>query len=177
MSEKRPKKPPLAGRIDKLFRVLKAKRFRPSTDDAGLSEKDAAMKKLVKLFTKASAVAFEKAGLDVDEDEDWKFLARIFCAAVYGGRGRGHPKKWSRKKLRRLLADIGDVQAQHPTFSEEKSCGELIRKSGKQYNKVTNARTLRRVLQAAKRQNLGSEIDPLESVGLLAGVSKLSKKK
>jgi hypothetical protein len=170
------KKPSLRKRIDIIFRALKAKHSRSSVNDLSGPKKDRAIKKLNKLLAKSSAVAFEKAGLDVDKDEHWRLLTLLFCAAVYGGPGRGHPKKWSTKKLRRLLADIGDVKAEHSTFSEEKSCGELIRKNGKQYNKVTNARTLRRLLQVAKRQqSLSREIASLKSVELLAGVPKLNK--
>ena len=166
-------------RIDEILRAVKAFNSRVPADGVRQRRKKTkTTKQLVRRLVRASAIAFEKAGLDVDKDEDWKTLALFFSAAVFGGRGPGHPKKWSTKTLQRLLVDFSKIQAKHPDLSEEDCCKELIRESGRQYNKVDNAKTLRRALQNAKRQErVNREIALLESRVVLAGVSKLTKKR
>jgi len=131
----------------------------------------------LELFEKASATAFEKTGLDPENDDDWKTLALFFSLAVFGGPSPGQPKRWPSSKLRRLLTDYAKIHAKHPNFSEEKCCGELIRDGGGQYNEVENAKTLMRVLQTAKReQSFERQMASLNSDDVLAGVSKLKKK-
>lgn len=166
-------------RIDVLLRALKVLKSRVPGDGVWQRRKKTkTAKRLAGRLVRASDIAFEKAGLDVDKNEDWKILAVFLSAAAFGARGPGHPKKWTKKKLRRLLADFGNIHAKHPDFSEERCCKELIQESGGQYNKVDNAKTLRRVLQTAKRQeSLSRQIDSLESGEVFAGVSKLTKKR
>lgn len=164
-------------RIDVIFRAVKV--FNSRALDNGVRRErkiTRTTERLTRRLVNSAAIAFEKTGLDIDNGDDWKTLALFFSAAVFGGRGRGHPKKWSRKRLQRLLIDFSNIRAKHPGFSEERCCEELIRESGKQYNKVDNGKTLRRVLQTAKRQqSLNRQIASLESHGVLSGVSKLPK--
>ena len=173
------KKVPLRKRIDVILNVQRASTERALKGGVKKGHaKPRINKKLVKILMRATAKAFEKAGLDVDSDDDWKTLAALLSAAAFGGRDRGQPKKWSKKKLRRLVVDVANIQAKHPTFSEENCCKELIRESGGEYNKVSNAETLRRVLQTAKLQSsLSSQIASLKSAPIVAGVSKILKGK
>jgi hypothetical protein len=170
------KKLSLKKRLDELFTMLKEKNTRRPDD--GVKQQRKKKRAVIRLLAKPLNTAFEETGLDAENDDDWKKLAVFLSAAVFGGRGPGHPKRWSTKKLRRLTAEFDKIRVKHPSFTEERCCKELIRESGGEYNKVTKATTLRRVLQTAKRQqSLEREIASLKSNDGLAGVSKLTKGK
>jgi hypothetical protein len=117
------------------------------------------VRKLAHILEKPISNAFEKSGLDIDNDQDWKKLLIWILAAVYGGKGRGQPKIWSTKNLRKLQRDIDTIKIQRPGLTELDYCKQLIRESENgQYNGKGNAKTLRRVLQNAKRVNKDAQL-------------------
>jgi hypothetical protein len=94
-------------------------------------------------------ITFNKAGLDVENDEHWRRLALLFCAAIYG-KSPGTPKKWKKKDLRQLLHDVNELKGRKPEKSDKEYCAELCGCDGYGRHKVQNPRTLRRVLQTAQ---------------------------
>jgi hypothetical protein len=122
------------------------------------------VQKLAGMLEKPIGNAFEKSGLDIDNDQDWKKLLIWILAAIYGGKGPGQPKKWSTNKLRKLQQEIDNIKNQHSGHLKELDCCKrLIRKSeNNRYNGVGDAETLRRVLQNAKR--VSKDVQLLASV-------------
>jgi hypothetical protein len=120
-------------------------------------------RRLARKLERPIGKAFEKSGLNIENDQHWRKLVVLFCVAVYGARGPGQPKKWSKKKLRRLLHDIAVVKVQHPNETEQKWCELLIKIHKNKYHNVEKAKTLRRVLQTAKRLEQDDQL--LASIG------------
>ena len=147
------KKMSIKKRLEAIFEVTKPAPD-GTTGEEPLSERDKAkrVQQLGRMLEKPVRTAFKKAGLDFFNDAHWKGLLVVLAAAVYGGRGPGHPKSWSRRKLRKLRDDVAKIRAEHPGDSELECCKRLIRKSeNHRYNNVEKATTLRRILQTAKQ--------------------------
>ena len=87
-----------------------------TTGEEPLSEMDKAkqVQQLARKLEKPIRTAFKKAGLDFFNDAHWKGLLMFFALAVYGGKRPGHPKNWSRRKLRKLRDDVAKIRAEHP---------------------------------------------------------------
>ena len=104
-------------------------------------------KKIGKILGRATKSAFEKAGLDIDNTEDWGFLLPLLAWAIYG-KDPGHPKRWNKKELRRLKADVAKLRSQTPALTEADCCKQL---SADIHYVGLTAPTLRRRLQQAKK--------------------------
>ena len=63
-------------------------------------------------------MAFKKARLDIGNDVHRMVVLLALASAVYGRKGPGRQKKWSKKKYRRLLERIAKIKAEHPGFTE-----------------------------------------------------------
>jgi hypothetical protein len=118
-----------------------------------------AAKVLAQKLRKPIRMAFKKARLDFGNDGHRVFVLATLALAVYAGRGPGQPKRWTKRKLRRFRKRISEIQAEYPNDKEEACCERLLSKSKKhRYNKVHNAKTLRRVLQTAKRLDQDAQL-------------------
>lgn len=107
-----------------------------------------------RLLYKPLKRAFADAGLNMRVDGDWKTLSIRLAAVMYGGRGPGQPKRWTKKRLRKLVEQIDKIKLEYGKLklSELECCRRLINKSaGGLYNGVGKSTTLRRRLQQAKR--------------------------
>jgi hypothetical protein len=62
-----------------------------------------AARKTQQILDRATKAVFEKAGLNINDGEDWKFLLLWLAWAIYG-KNPGRSKSWTKKELRRLLA-------------------------------------------------------------------------
>jgi hypothetical protein len=134
----------------------------PTNSSSTLSEEEASsktVKQLVWEFGRPVRTAFKKARLDIRNDYHWKILLLTLARAVYSNKGPGKPKTWSNKKLRRLLKDVAEMKTKYPHDAELECCERLIEESpDHHYNDVDNAKTLRRVLQAAKRLHKDAQL-------------------
>jgi hypothetical protein len=143
--------------IDEWFKAMKPHRARgnsqlaPPTPDAQ-QRRQKRTRKLFRLLVKPLKKAFGRSGLDINNEKDWTQLLVLLAFAVYGGRDRGQPKRWSRKKLRRLRDDVAQIKANNPNLSEEKCCKQLLEDHHRRYG--VTVRTLRRKLQDAKKLDL-----------------------
>jgi hypothetical protein len=145
-----------------------------TTSNERLSERDKAnvTRRLARKLRKPLRTAFKKAGLDFFNDAHWQRLLMYFVVVIYGGRGPGHPKTWSKRKLRQLREDVATIKAKHPRDSELECCARLKRESGRRrYD--SKATTLRRLLQTAKK--LDKDVQLLAAPRDDATISDLSK--
>jgi len=108
---------------------------------------DKTRRKSVRLLRKPLRTLFKKAGADINNDDDWYELLSFIAWAIYS-KDPGHPKKWTKKKLRRLLADVTELKSSNRNLNEEACCKELT--SRPRYSDIT-VPTLRRQLQQAKK--------------------------
>jgi hypothetical protein len=81
-------------------------------------------------LARPSDLAFKKAKLDSGNKEHWIQLTFQLAWTVFGTRGPGAPKSWTKKRLRRLLADVRNIKIDDPRLSELKRCTQLV-KEGK----------------------------------------------
>ena len=146
--------------LDEMFKITKP---RPVGGDSQLAlaalngqwhqRRAKRTRKLARLLAKPLNTAFKRSGLDVDNEKHWKQLLVLLALAIYGGKGRGQPKQWSRKELRRLRNDVARIKADNPTFSEEECCKQLLKGRNSRY--AVKFSTLRRKLQDAKKRRGG----------------------
>jgi hypothetical protein len=128
-------------------------------------------------FAEPVTTAFEKAGLNIENLGHWVKLAIYLSAAVYG-KEAGQPTSWSFEKYGRLLNDIDEIKAAHPSDNELECCRKLLSRNSGTYNEVKRPQTLRRVLQNAKKWRMIEEKVPhlvSKGVGPLE-ILKASKK-
>jgi hypothetical protein len=128
-------------------------------------------RKLARLLAKPLDKAFERSGLDADNDKHRTQLLVLLAFAVYGGRDRGQPKKWSRKRLRRLKKDLDQIKANNPSFSEAQCCEQLLKDRNSRYTGKPS--TLMRRLQDAKK--LDQEDQLIAASGEESVLSEISK--
>ena len=117
-------------------------------------------KKLANKVYQCLARAFEAAGRDIDREEDWKFVTMWLAVSVFAGRDVGHPLKWNRKRMLRLIGDVektkADRRAKGLSESDLECCRELLKQApyikfkGNKYKNYT-ASALRRRLGEARR--------------------------
>lgn len=121
---------------------------------------------LAMAYEKPVNMVFEKLGYNIENIEHWMKALIFLCAAIYG-KGRGQPTMWSWERCNRLLKDIADVRAAHPKYSELMCCLELVRRSPeRKYDGISNAQTLRRAFQSAKKwKELSKRINNLARKG------------
>ena len=109
-----------------------------------------AARKIQRILDRATKVVFKKTGLNINDIEDWKLLLPWLAWAMYG-KNPGHPKVWTKKALRRLKADVTQLQSKEPNLTEDDCCEQLITEIYYLDMGVTKASTLRRRLQQAKK--------------------------
>jgi hypothetical protein len=136
----------------KRFEAMSAIMPRPERTDATRGP-DPANERLVRKIARKLArpldLAFKNAKLDSGNKKHWPLLTVQLAWAVYGTRGPGAPKSWTKKRLRGLRADVRNIKTDDPRLSELECC-KLLVKEGKYTETAT---TLRRVLQTAKKQD------------------------
>jgi hypothetical protein len=111
--------------------------------------------------------AFKEAELNVDDQADRDQLLVWLAWAVYGGKSAGAPRKWTPKKQRLLLTDVRALQTANRGLSETVCCDRLSEGKGADGRyKGIKSRTLRRVLQNAKRLDRKAKVlaTPLQEV-------------
>jgi hypothetical protein len=141
----------------KKFEAMSAVMPRPERTDAARGPdlaKGRLVRKIARKLARPLDLAFKNAKLDSGNKEHWPLLTIQLAWAVYGTRGPGAPKSWTKKRLRRLLADVRNIKIDDPRLSELECC-KLLVKEGKYKETAT---TLRRVLQTAKKRDKESRL-------------------
>jgi hypothetical protein len=141
----------------KRFEAISAIMPRPERTDAARGPDPAngrLVRKTALKLARPLDLAFKKAKLDSGNKEHWIQLTFQLAWTVFGTRGPGAPKSWTKKRLRRLLADVRNIKIDDPRLSELKCCTQLV-KEGKYKETAT---TLRRVLQTAKKREEESRL-------------------
>ena len=140
----------------KIVRALK-RRQRQTARDAQQQEKSndnsssRYLKEIGQILNRATKTAFKKAGLDVDDSKDWDLLLPWLAWAIYG-KTAGRTKRWNKRELRQLNANVVKLRSKNTTLTEADCCRELT--NYPDYLGL-KARTLLRRLQQAKK--LGSK--------------------
>jgi hypothetical protein len=141
----------------KIVRAFTRRRRRTAHDDQQQETSNDAppskyLKKIDRILNHATKAVFKKAGLNIDDTEDWGLLLPWLAWAMYG-KNPGHPKRWNKKELRRLLADVAELRSKNTTLTEAACCAQLITDIHYLDMGVTKD-TLRRRLQQAKKLDL-----------------------
>jgi hypothetical protein len=122
----------------------------PVGSDKHATELDGIARNLVR----ASDKAFKRFGLARNNPEHQLWLLHWLAFAIYGGKGPGHPRKWTTKTHDLLLEDIKRLSCEKPELKEGALCRELCSgKSKLERYAGVNPATLRRRLQDAKKAN------------------------
>jgi hypothetical protein len=116
--------------------------------------KDKLALKIARKLARPLALAFKKAELDSGNKKHWPLLTVQLAWAVYGTRGPGAPKSWTKKRLRGLLGNVAKIKSDYPRRSEVECC-KLLVKNGTYRQTAT---TLRRMLQTAKKRERESRL-------------------
>ncbi|MGP0092178.1 MAG: hypothetical protein ACLPKB_19810 [Xanthobacteraceae bacterium] len=103
--------------------------------------------------------AFEKAGLDLDNEEHRLQMLIWLSYAVYGRARGGAPRQWTPERHQHLLRSVNELRARDPKLKETECCDLLSkgRGGGGQY-KGRKGETLRRVLQRVKDLQEDAEV-------------------
>jgi hypothetical protein len=117
----------------KIFKIvsLGLRSMRDNKDSREVEGTFPAGKKITKKFNQLVNRAFRDGGLNRKRKDDWDVLTISLVIAVYaGGDGPGAPTKWTKAKLRRLLADVETKRkeiwkSKRPT--DQDCCDELIK--------------------------------------------------
>ena len=110
------------------------------------------VRKIDRILNRATKAVFKKADLNINDNEDWKFLLPWLAWAIYG-KNPGHPKTWNKRELLRLLTDVAALQLKKPNLIKSACCAELIKNNLHYLGMGVTAATLRRRLQEAKKLN------------------------
>ena len=97
-----------------------------STEDEDLPK---VAKVLEQIFRKPTRMAFKKAKLDIGNDGHRMWVLSSLAFAVYGGRGPGQPKRWTKRKLRRLRKRISEDPSDTRTTKKKRVAQRLLRKN------------------------------------------------
>ena len=109
-----------------------------------------AAEKIQRILDRATKAVFKKTGLDINDTQHWQLLLPWLAWAIYG-KNAGRPKRWTKKELHGLRADVTRLQSQNIKLTELACCEQLIKDIHYLDFKVTEATTLRRRLQQAKK--------------------------
>jgi hypothetical protein len=115
--------------------------------------------------------AFEKAGLDLDNEEHRLQMLIWLSYAVYGRATPGAPTKWTAEELQHLLDSVNEVRAHNPKLKDRACCNALSKEQGRggRYKGI-NPETLRRELQRAKALQKEAELLATPVQDVLASV-------
>lgn len=105
-------------------------------------------RKIGRILAKSMETAFVEAGLDADKKAHRRLLLAFLSWAIYGGKDAGRPKKWTKKKLRRLSQAVDAIRADNPMLRDKEAVALL---SWTDRYKTVKASTLRRTLARAKK--------------------------
>jgi len=124
-----------------------AKQREKSNDDFSSSIR----KEIGQILNRATRTTFKKAGLNIDDNKDWDLLLPWLAWAIYG-KTAGRRKRWNKRELRQLNANVAKLRSGNTLLTEADCCRQLT--NYPDYVGLT-ARTLLRRLQQAKK--LGSK--------------------
>jgi hypothetical protein len=110
-----------------------------------------AARKYGKALEQSLKRAFKATKLNPKSKSDKELLLFWLAWAIYGGRGPGAPKTWTKLLLRQLRDTVDEMRRADPKLTEENCCKLLSRGAAADgLYKNKKASTLRRVLQKAK---------------------------
>jgi hypothetical protein len=136
----------------KIIRYIK-RRQRQRARDAQQQEKSNAdssrrlLKGIDQTLNRATKATFKKADLNIDDSKDWALLLPWLAWAIYG-KTAGRKRRWNKRELRQLNANVEKLRSKNTTLTEADCCRELTNYPD---YVVLKARTLLRRLQQAKR--------------------------
>jgi hypothetical protein len=116
-------------------------------EKSGADSSRRSLEKIDPILNRATKATFEKADLNVDDSKDWDLLLPWLAWAIYG-KTAGRKKRWNKRALRQLNANVVRLRSENTTLTEAACCKELTN-----YPDYVGlkARTLLRRLQQAKR--------------------------
>jgi hypothetical protein len=145
------KKSSMAKRWEKLRKIPSELRADLIDLSTPVATSERSPSKRAKKFARFIERAFEQTGLDPNNDVHWTILLSLLARAVCGGKGRGQPQRWSKKKLGRLRERIEEIEANNPDATEEECCKILLKqKDLPRMYQDKSPKTLLRQLQTAK---------------------------
>lgn len=119
--------------------------------------------------------AFQLAGRDITSEDDWVIVMGWLALSVLAGRDPGHPIKWTRKAMERLIRDFEREKARRRLAKLPENqlacCGSLLKQppydqlKGKHYGsfkpsalrrRLVDARTMMRTLKMVEAGQAGS---------------------
>ena len=94
----------------------------------------------------------------------------ILVIAVFGGRGAGQPKRWSKKKLHHLRESVNEIRSNDPDGTTELKCCEILKKRKAERGRYDHlkATTLLRILQKAKTLDEDNRVPTVSEVEQVA---------
>jgi hypothetical protein len=104
---------------------------------------------------KSTETAFEKFGLDIQQDGHWKALTVCLSHVIFGSR-RGAPPRWTESEYRRLLQDFDQVRRRHPSCSYKRCSTILAKAKVNSFYNGLSAETLRKNERIARKLKRGS---------------------
>jgi len=117
----------------------------------GVPDRAAMAKKTGRQLERPVLQAFTDAGLDMDNESDWRLLVFILAVALYSPKGPGRPKHWTKKKINIVKADIAEIRANNPALSDLECCTLLAKRNGSNpMYRVAPATLLRRLYPEQK---------------------------
>jgi hypothetical protein len=102
--------------------------------------------RLFRVLRQAEKQVFKKIGLDSKSRDNRDLVLMLLAWAIYG-KNPGHPRVWTKQKLRQLHIAIGRAKSLDAKLTELECCKKLIKEG--QYE--GSPQTLRRRLQQAKK--------------------------
>jgi hypothetical protein len=139
----------------KIIRALKRRQCqRQTARDAQQQEKsnDVSSSRHLKeeigqILNRATKTTFKKAGLNIDDSEDWVLLLAWLAWAIYG-KTAGRRKHWNKRELRQLNANVDKLRSENAKLTEADCCRELT--NHPDYVGRNEITLLRRLQQAKK---------------------------
>lgn len=137
----------------KIVRTLKRRQLQTARDaqqqekSNDVSSSRYLKEKISQILDRATKAVFKKAGLNIDDSNDWEFVLPWLAWAIYG-KTAGRKKRWNKGELRQLSANVVSLRSENTTLTEADCCKKLT--NYPEYVGL-NASTLLRRLQQAKR--------------------------
>jgi hypothetical protein len=144
----------------------------PSTEKIKKKTGDTNLKRASRSIAKCLDRAFKEAGRDINRDEDWLIVSMWLAVSLFSGKKRGAPRRWSRRKLLRLVADVERIKlnggAKGGTKTDMECCRDLVKlpryskMKGKNHTQI-KASGLRRRLGSARAMRALEAVDAARS--------------